>query len=333
VSEPAAEVITLGECLISMVADRAPLATARSFEVHVAGAEANVAVGLARLGHTVAYIGRVGSDPLGIAIVRRLRGEGVQVEHLAVDPEGPTGLFIRELRELGPSDLVYYRSGSAGSKLSAADVSAADGLFAGARWLHVTGITPALSTTAREAVEGAISRARENGLTVSLDLNLRRKLWSEAEAAAVLSDLVARCDIVLGDLDEAALVTNVPARRDGPPDPEAVADALLALGPRVAVVKLGSAGALEHRGEAGPHRSTRREAIPLTRVVDPVGAGDAFTAGYIAATLEGLAPPRALDLANACGAAVASTVGDMDGLPTRPEVERILGARGPDVLR
>ena len=188
-------VVTLGECLIAFVADEAgPLSEAVSFRRFVAGAEANVAVGLARLGRDVAFIGRVGADGFGQAIVRRLLGEGVDTTHLAVDPGAPTALMFRERRILGAAQVVYARSGSAGSRLDADDVerAAAAGIFEGTRWLHLTGITPALSAGARAATETAIRIARTQGATISLDLNLRRRLWSDAEAAPVLAALAGR---------------------------------------------------------------------------------------------------------------------------------------------
>ena len=120
------DVVTLGECLASFVATTpGPLAEAIGFERHVAGAEANVAVGLARLGHTVTYIGRVGADGFGTAIVRRLRGEGVDVRYLATDDSAPTGVMFRERRSLGAIDVVYHRRGSAASKLGPDDVDRA----------------------------------------------------------------------------------------------------------------------------------------------------------------------------------------------------------------
>ena len=114
------EVVTLGECLVAFVATTpGPLAEATTFDRFVVGAEANVAVGLARLGHSVAFIGRVGADGFGEAIARRLRGEGVDISDLAIDPDAPTGLMFRERRVLGPAQVVYARSGSAGSRLTA----------------------------------------------------------------------------------------------------------------------------------------------------------------------------------------------------------------------
>ncbi|CAN5828996.1 sugar kinase [soil metagenome] len=331
-----AEVVTLGECMASFVAlERGPLAdTARHMRTTVAGAEANVAVGLSRLDHRAAYIGRVGDDGLGRMIMRTLRGEGVDVRELRVDSDSATGIMIRELRDLGPAEIVYWRAGSAGSQLSADDGEAAAELFDGARWLHLTGITPALFPTAAEAVEAALARAEALGLTRSLDVNMRRRLWSEAEARPVLAAIASRCEVVLGGLDEVALITGLDdPGGTGALDPEAAADAVLAMGPAAVVVKLGADGALERRRTVDGPVTERAAALAVAQVHDPVGAGDAFTAGYIAARLEGRSTAEALRMANACGAAAVSSVGDQSGLPTRPELGRLLVEGGPDALR
>jgi 2-dehydro-3-deoxygluconokinase len=333
----APEVVTLGECMASFVAlERGPLAdTARHMRTTVAGAEANVAVGLARLEHAAAFIGRVGDDGLGRVITRTLRGEGVDVRHLRVDGAAATGVMIRELRDLGPAEIVYWRAASAGSRLCAADVEAAGELLDGARWLHLTGITPALSASAAEAVETALARAEGRDLTTSLDINLRRRLWTEAQARPVLAALAARCGVVLGGLDEVALVAGLAETPEeaGRVDPEAAADAVLDMGPSSVVVKLGAQGALERRRTAAGAVTERADALPVAQVHDPVGAGDAFTAGYIAARLEGRTTTDALRVANACGAAAVSSVGDQSGLPTRAELDRLLASGGPDALR
>lgn len=322
-----ATVVTLGECLISLVAaEPGPLAEAGSFERHIAGAEANVAVGLARLGQSVAYIGRVGSDGFGVAIVRRLRSEGVDVRHLTVDT-ATTGLMLRERRVLGPAQVVYARTGSAGSRLSPDDIdrAAADGLFTDARWLHLTGITPALSGTARDAVMRAVELAHDADLTVSLDVNLRRRLWSDEAAAPIVRALAKQADVVLGSPDELAVVTGAD---EG--DPPALVKAVLALGPSVAVAKLGADGALGIEQGRSP---ISVPALPVPSVVDPVGAGDAFSAGYIAARLSGADLVQSLRTANACGAAAVAAMGDLTGLPDAVELERLLATGGPDTLR
>lgn len=324
------EVVTLGECLVSLVArDVGPMAAATGFEPFPAGAEANVAVGLARLGRRVAFIGRVGDDGSGARVVRALRGEGVDLAGLVIDPSGPTGLMVRERQGFGPAEVQYARAGSAGSYLGPGDVTAAveRGAFRSARWLHLTGITPALSPSARTAVSAAIDAARAAGLSISLDLNLRRRLWSETEAAAVLAALAGRVDVVIADEDEARVVTGA---SEGTA-PETLARALLALGPTLAVLKLGVRGSLALADDGGPAIAV--DGLAVATVIDPVGAGDAFCAGFIDARLADRPLREALGRANACGAAAVAAIGDQTGLPTTTELDRLMATGGPDTLR
>jgi 2-dehydro-3-deoxygluconokinase len=326
-AQRATEVVTLGECLASFVAsDAGPLAEARGFTRHIAGAEANVAVGLARLGHEVAYIGRVGRDGFGTAIVRALRAEGIDTRHVAVDHGARTGVMFRERRVLGAMDVVYHRAGSAGSRVTAEDVerAVADGVFGGARWLHLTGITPALSESARAATTRALAASRDAGATISLDINLRRRLWSDDEAAPVIRDLASRVDVVLGSTDELALAADV----DPETPPEDVVEAVAAIGPATVVAKLGRDGALGREGQ----QSVAEPSVPVAQVIDPVGAGDAFCAGFIAGRLDGVDLATALRMGNACGALAVAASGDQSGLPDRDELARLL-AGGPDTLR
>jgi 2-dehydro-3-deoxygluconokinase len=323
------EVVTLGECLASLVASTpGPLAEATAFERHIAGAEANVAVGLARLGHSVAYVGRVGGDGFGTAIVRRLRGEGVDVRHVAVDPDAGTGVMIRERRALGAAEVLYHRTRSAASRLTPDDIDRAvdAGLFEGARWLHVTGITPALSDSARAATIRARDVAREAGLTISLDINMRRRLWSDAAAGPTLRDLASGVDAVLGSADELAVI----ADKDPATDPADLAALVATLGPDTVVAKLGAGGALGLEAGATP---VLVSALPVPIVVDPVGAGDGFCAGFIAGRLDGVDLETALRMGNACGALAVAAVGDQAGLPDRDELGRILAGGGADTLR
>jgi 2-dehydro-3-deoxygluconokinase len=332
------DVVTLGECLVSLVATRpGPLADATSFDRFVAGAEANVAVGLARLGCGAAYIGRVGDDGFGETIRRHLRGEGVDTTHLSTDPDAPTGVMVRERPGLVPAQVLYLRRDSAGSRLAVADIdaAAADGVFEGARWLHLTGITPAVSASARVATARAAAIARETGLTISLDLNLRRRLWSDATAAPVLRELAAHADVLFGSDDELAVLAGIPQRDAAEHDPAGLARACLDVGPRVVVAKLGGGGAtIVARDEID---AIHRPAVPLVAVVDPVGAGDAFCAGFIAARLDGAELAESLEIANACGAAAAAALGDQTGLPSPEQVAAIRHAHttggGPDTVR
>lgn len=332
------EIVTLGETMASFVAEqRGSLAAATRYLRVVGGAEANVSVGLARLGHTVAYLGRLGDDPFGMSIRRALRGEGVETRWLRADPDAPTGVMFRELRDLGPMEVIYHRAGSAASRVGPDEVAQAEaeGAFDAVRWVHVTGITPALSASAAAAVDAAVSIGRARGATVSLDLNIRRRLWSETAARAVLAPLAARCDVVIGGTEEAALIGGLTTDLEAGvrADPVAAADALLDLGPTRAVIKVGADGALERALLPDGTRVTRRAPALPVRVVDPVGAGDAFTAAWIAFTLEGADPVEALRAGNAAGAAVVTTVGDLEGIPTRRELDALLAVAGRDTIR
>jgi 2-dehydro-3-deoxygluconokinase len=312
-----ADVVTLGEALVALVADEGrPLAAAGTFTPFVAGAEANVAMGLARLDRSVAFVGRVGADGLGQMVRTGLRGEGVDVRWLSDDASAPTGALARDRRTFPPCEVVYLRRGSAASRLDAGDVAAAGELIAGARWLHLTGITPALSESCHAAVNAALKFARAGSVRVSLDVNLRRRLWSEREAAAVLRDLAERCDLVIAGEDEAVLLC-------GAADPTVLAERFGV----EAVVKRGARGAIGCRGE-----DVAEDAGISVMPVDVVGAGDAFTAGYLDALLDGASLADALRRGNACGAIAVSAVGDATGLPTRAELQRVL-AGGGDVVR
>ena len=312
-----ADVVTLGEALVALVADEGhPLSAPGSFTPFVAGAEANVAMGMARLGRHVSFIGRVGADGLGQMVRNGLRAEGVDVQWLSDDADAPTGALARDRRTFPPPEVVYLRRGSAASRLSPDDVIAAGEAIAGARWLHLTGITPALSETCRAAVHSALQFARAGGVRVSLDVNLRRRLWSEQEAAPVLRDLAERCDLVIAGEDEATLLC-------GSPEASVLAERF---GVEV-VVKLGARGAVASRDGELAHDA----GIAVT-AVDVVGAGDAFTAGYLDALLDGAEVGESLRRANACGAVAVAAVGDATGLPTRAELERVL-AGGGDVVR
>jgi 2-dehydro-3-deoxygluconokinase len=304
----APEVVTLGEVMILFLAEQSgPLREAVTFRKHVGGAEANVAIGICRLGRTAGWIGRVGDDELGRAILFRLRAEGVDLTHAASDAQAPTGVMVRERREVGPIQVAYYRRGSAASRLSPDDLDA--DYIRQARALHLTGITPALSDSCRATVFAAAEIARAAGVPVVLDPNLRLKLWSVDDARATLRDLARLADVLLPGADEAELLS-------GETDPEAAARALLCLGPKLVVVKVGPSGCLA----VSETEVLRAAGVPLQRVVDPVGAGDAFAAGFHVGQLRELGLAQTLWLANRCGALAMSVPGDIEGLPRWEEV-------------
>ena len=315
------ELLTFGESMVSL-RSAGPLSAGGALGMHVAGAESNVAVGVARLGHRVGWAGVVGADPHGEFILRQLRSEGIAVQHRA-DASRSTGVMFLEQRTADVTRAFYYRAGSAGSTLSRDDVDAA--FRSGARVLHLTGITAALSQEARRAVEYAAARAAGEGLDVSLDVNYRSKLWSRDEARAVLTPLARHASILIASDDELGLVSGANAGHGAEPCTAADAETtmageLLDRGVREVVVKRGAAG-------AGVHTAAGRwetPAVPVTSI-DTVGAGDAFTAGYLSALLDGEDVAGRLQRGALAGAFAVSTAGDWEGLPRRDELA-LLGA-------
>ncbi|WP_255770642.1 sugar kinase [Pseudarthrobacter sulfonivorans] len=307
----AVDLLTFGESMVSL-RSAGPLSAGGSLDMHVAGAESNVAVGVARLGHSVSWAGVIGADPHGEYILRQLRSEGVHVQQ-RVDPSRSTGVMFLEQRTADLTRAFYYRSASAGSTISRSDVGAA--LNAGPRVLHLTGITAALSADAREALEYAVERAAAEGVLVSLDVNYRSKLWTRDEARAVLAPVARHADIVIASDDELDLVSST-ARPGTSDDAEtALADELLGRGVTEVVVKRGADGAGVHT-VSGRFESA---AVPVTSI-DTVGAGDAFTAGYLSALLDGEDVAVRLERGTVMGAFAVSTAGDWEGLPGRDEL-------------
>ncbi len=285
------EVVTLGEAMRLLLAEPGvALRRAHTFQSSVAGAETNVAVGLSRLGHRVGWLSRVGDDSSGAAVLATLRSEGVDVSKVEVDPSGFTGLLLRD-----DSAVQYYRSGSAASSLSAAYVREAG--LGGARLVHVSGITAMLSPSTREAVEELFTLARASGATVSFDPNVRRKLSTPEQWRQTVSPLLARADLVFAGEDELFGYT---------------AEQLLDGGAQAVVVKQQDKVAQVVTAEG----SWKQESL-VTRVVDPVGAGDALTSGYLSAWLRGATPEAALRMGAVSAALVVGTRTDLEGLPDR----------------
>lgn len=313
------DVITLGETMVMLVATEAgPLRGIDLFRKHVAGSEANVAIGLARLGHRSGWISRLGNDEFGLYIRNFLRGEGVDVSQVIFDSEHPTGIAFKERREIGARRVVYYRRGSAASYLTPADLSA--DYFTGSRYFHVSGINSALSASCHETVLAAIDLAHRAGALVSYDPNIRLRLMDAAAWRQTLRTIAQRCDIFLPGMEEAELMT-------GESDPRRAAQAIRDLGPGMVVVKLGAEGALALT-DAG---ETRAPALHLERIIDPVGAGDGFAAGFLSGQLRGWGLTESLRLGNLVGASAMSVSGDIEGLPTWEEVQALESSR--DVAR
>ncbi len=302
------DVVTFGEAMVMLSPlDVLNLEMAATLHLSVGGSEANAAIGLARLGHRVTWVSRVGADPFGNRVLKVIRGEGIDVSRVEQDPAAPTGLMFKEVRPGNSSKVFYYRRGSAAADLR-------EDQFAGleARYLFVTGITPALSPKNRELTFAIVDRFRAAGTTVVFDPNMRFRLWERTEAEGVLRELAGRADVFLPSQAEAELLT-------GTTELDRVRERLMGYGPAQVAIKLGGEGA---RYADGPRRGT----VPPFQVpeVDPVGAGDAFCAGVISGLLDGLEFADAVRRGAALGAFCVSSPGDYAGLPTRAELDIFL---------
>jgi len=296
------DLVTLGETMALFVTEPAqPLRLAHTFVRSVAGAESNVAIGVARLGLKASWCGRVGGDALGLAILDRLRAEEVDISRAVVDESGWTGVLVRDRHHEQRINVAYARRGSAGAALAPADVD--PDWVASARVLHVTGITPALSASAGSAVERAVEIANGSGVQVCFDVNLRRRLWSDEQAAQALWPLMSSVDVLFGTEEEIAVVS-------GERDAGAGAERALAAGVGTVVVKRGARGAVAF----GPEGFVEAPAQPVLPV-DPIGAGDAFVAGYLAAALTGAPLASCLEQGCRAGAAAVQVAGDIESLP------------------
>ncbi|SEK71517.1 sugar kinase [Halomonas daqiaonensis] len=308
---PAPELLTFGEAMAMFVAENpGELADVEYFQRRIAGADTNVAIGLARLGFHVGWLSRVGDDGFGTFIRRTLEAEGLNCQHLAIDPDHPTGLLFKERALKGDDPRVtYFRRGSAASHLAPTDADAID--FPTLRHLHATGIPPALSSSARALSRHMLTQAREAGASVSFDPNLRPSLWSsEAEMRETLNDLAAHSDWVLPGLAEGRLLT-------GRDSTEAIADFYLERGAKAVIIKLGPEGSY-YRGTLDDRlESFTLAGFPVAEVVDTVGAGDGFAVGVVSALLDGRSPREAVRRGNLIGALAVQVVGDMEGLPSR----------------
>ncbi|MCY1137240.1 sugar kinase [Actinoplanes sp. Pm04-4] len=284
--------------------------------VGMGGAESNVAIGLSRLGVPVTWMSRLGDDALGAHVRREIRAEGVRVL-AARDAVAPTGLMLKEHRNGTPNRVRYYRAGSAASRMTEADVDA-DAIVA-ADVLHLTGITPALGAGPRQAMAYAIEVARGAGTLVSLDVNHRRTLWSDAEAQAVFAELLPSVDLLFAGVSEAAMVLGAPEGPGGWDGGAELAAKLSTAGPRTVVIKLGPLGSL-----ALAEGTLFRAFAERRAVVDPVGAGDAFVAGYLSVLCRGGAVDRCLATGNQAGGVVVTVPGDWEGLPFAGELSQVI---------
>jgi 2-dehydro-3-deoxygluconokinase len=301
-------VLTVGEtmALLDPVDEGEPVQGAR-FQLRIAGAESNLAVALVRLGVRVAWVSRVGEDAFGRLVADTLAGEGLDLRWLRSDPSAPTGLFVK-LRSAGRTSVVYFRRGSAASRLRREDVP--DGALDGVRLVHLTGITMALSETARELVVDVAHRARERGIAVCFDPNYRPALWeSPQQAVAAQRPVLPYVDWFLCGLEEGNLLF-------GTSGAEPLVEAVRQAGAHHVAVRVGADGAIVSDGST-------LVPVPVPRVVpvlDEVGAGDGFAAGFAYGLLRSWRPRACAAAGNVIAAAALAGTGDWETFPRLDDV-------------
>lgn len=319
------DLLTLGESMWRLApAGVERLVTARNLDIQIGGAESNIAIALARLGKRVAWWSRLPRNALAENLLRELRGHGVDVSGVVLDPDEDARLgtyFIEFGSSPRPTRVIYDRARSAASNMQPDDFDWAT--LQRTRRLHLSGITPALSASCLATVRRAVDEARLAGTHVTLDLNYREKLWSWDACRPVVDDLARKSDLVISAArdarkllqaqEEAASLAHRLYHRWGRP---------------TVVITQGAQPTVAQDGRQTHCAPAFAEVAP----VDRIGAGDAFAAGLHCALLEGTSLPAALRFGNAVAALKLSMPGDV-ALVSRAEVDELLAAGSGEIQR
>lgn len=309
------DMITIGETLVAFApTENIRLRYANGFRMRVAGAESNTAIALQKLGRSTGWISRVGDDEFGAYILAMVRAEGVDTSRVLVDPTHRTGVLFKQPLPGNETEVAYYRDNSAASTLSPQDID--ESSIAGAKLLHITGITPALSNSCLATIRYAVEVARKHNIPISFDPNIRRKLWQKEEFVPILLELVAQSNILLLGLDEAQALF-------GTGEIDQIFDTVFSYpGISHLAVKNGGVGSYVGSGRQYTHIA------PYTcHCIDPVGAGDGFNAGFLFGLLEGMSAVDCGKIGNIVGALATETKGDIEGYPSRAVLDRLLASK------
>ncbi len=308
------KIVLVGEPMGLFIAkEEGELSEVENFSASIAGAEYNVAVGLSRLNHRVTYCTKLGNDPIADKILNGMKKNGISTDLIMRSDDCVTGFMMKGKTAVGDPKIAYYRKGSAASTISTHDIDRLD-LFE-CEYLHVTGVFPAVSSSACNAVKRLIKRATDLDMKISFDPNLRPQLWkSEKEMVNTLNSFAERANTVLPGISEGKILT-------GSDKPEKIAEFYHKMGVENVIVKLGASGAYYSSSKEG---SGIIPGYRVKNIVDTVGAGDGFAAGVISALAEGLSLREACDRGNAIGAIQLTSESDNEGLPTREELEAVM---------
>ncbi|MGR3764122.1 sugar kinase [Rossellomorea sp. NS-SX7] len=303
------DVVTIGDAMITLdPSSTGPMRFVSSFERKIGGAELNFAIGCARLGLKTGWVSRLGNDEFGRHIFNTVRGEGVDVSQVEMADGYPTSLNFKEIMGDGSVRTFYYRDRSPTTTLTKETLN--DEFLKNTKILHITGVFPAVDKTKNiELIRHAITEAKKHGVMISCDPNIRLKLWSEDEARDVLRSFLPYVDILLTGVEEAQLLF-------GTTDPHEIIEHCKAFGISHLAIKQGEEGSVGY--SAGEY--VEAPAVKAKKVVDTVGAGDGFDAGFIYGVLQEWPLEKSLHFANIIGSMVVSVTGDNEGLPYLEDV-------------
>lgn len=308
------QLITIGETMAAFTpSSPGPLRYVQGYGIRCAGAESNVAIGLAKLGISAAWISRLGQDEFGHFICNQIRAEGVDCRHVIFDSSHRTGLMFKETG-VSETKVYYYRENSAASHMVPDDLN--ESAFEESKILHLSGITPILSETCKETVQAAVELAKKHHVMISFDPNIRKRLWGNTDYVPLIRSLTLKSDIVLLGLDEAKVLFDTE-------DAEKVAEILHKEGnAKYVAVKDGAKGASVTDFSVNVH-------IPPypCRPIEPIGAGDGFNAGFLAGLLQGEDVETAGKMGGICGALATMVSGDVEGYPDKYQMEAALNGK------
>lgn len=307
------DVITIGDAMIAMCPrEKGPIIFCDSFKRKVGGAELNVAIGCARLGLKSGWISRLGNDDFGKYIMKTARGEGINTSEVKLVDGYQTSVYFREVLSDGSSRSFYYREKSPTSTMKREDLN--EEYFKEAKVLHITGVFPSITKNNQEIILEAVKLAKKNNLTISFDPNIRLKMWTKDEAKAYIEKILPNVDILLiGDEEIEILLGKT-----------SIEDAIKMFhnyGIEKVIVKKGAKGAVGSDGK----NVYEVDAIKPKALVDTVGAGDGFAAGFLTALCKGETLKDCVEFGNAVGSLVVGVEGDNEGLPYYDDVLVHLG--------
>ncbi|WP_238902054.1 sugar kinase [Clostridium sp. YIM B02506] len=302
------DIITIGDGMVAMCPEKkGPIIFTNTFEKKVGGAELNVAIGCARLGLKSGWISSLGNDDFGKFILRSVRADNVDTSEVKLVDGHPTSVYFREVLSDGSSRSFYYRENSPTSTMKPEDLN--EEYFKKGKVLHITGVFPSILKSNQNIVLEAIRLAKKNGLLISFDPNIRLKMWTKEEAKEFINSILSDVDILLVGDEEVELLLNTT-------DLEQAIKAFYGYGISKVVIKRGDKGAMGYDGE----NLFYVDGIAPKALVDTVGAGDGFAAGFLTSTIKGESFEDSIRFGNAVGSLVVGVEGDNEGLPYYEDV-------------